>query len=169
MEADMLLENLFKSFGTKQKERIRFFNKFLSLCQPADLFYLAMKLDEIKLDFMAVLPIEIVEIILGYLDWKTLLNCAQVSSMWERKISNDFNSLWLGWCLSILPVNELKLNEFEFDFNYKRVFIETMRNSAALEKGSFFRNWSVGPTDIGAIYVYENVVATGELKIGNFF
>ncbi len=156
------LEELFLCLGNKQNERKRFLDKFLSLCQPSDMAHMSMKLDIYKQDLMKVLPTEVVEIILSFLDWKELLKCAQVCLNWEREISGSFNTLWLRWCLRTLPINEFKLNEIDLRNNYKRVFLQTLRNSAVLEKGNLFRNWSIGPAEISAIYVYDNILATGE-------
>ena len=59
-------------------ERRKFIDKFLKICEPKDLNYMSEKLDEYKKDFISQLPIEIVETILGHLDWRSLLNCCQV-------------------------------------------------------------------------------------------
>lgn len=60
------------------EKRVDFINKFLSMCSPADLAQINMKLEELKRDFICMLPVEVVEVILKYLDWKSLLNCCQV-------------------------------------------------------------------------------------------
>ena len=62
-------------------ERIEFFDRLLSLCSSNDLMYLSSRLDEYKRDFVSLLPTEVVDKILGYLNWKDLLNCAQVSNI----------------------------------------------------------------------------------------
>ena len=77
------LGDLFKSLQTNydssaKNERFSFINKFLSLCKSEDLAYLMAKMDELKRDFLCMLPVEVVEIILVNLDWKDLLTCCQV-------------------------------------------------------------------------------------------
>ncbi len=81
MEEDLFLNyNLkqFKSFAIASKERTQFIRSFLSVCESNDLMYLAKKLDEVKKDFVLLLPLEIIEIILGFLDAKSLIKCCQV-------------------------------------------------------------------------------------------
>ena len=58
-----------------------FMDRFLKICEPDDLFYLNNKLENYKKDFICSLPIEIVEIIFSYLDWKSLLSCCQVRTL----------------------------------------------------------------------------------------
>jgi hypothetical protein len=60
------------------REKQEFIDRFLKICEPDELFYLDNKLDKYKKDFICLLPIEIVEIIFSYLDWKSLLACCQV-------------------------------------------------------------------------------------------
>lgn len=75
---DISLDDHINYLKLNPNERRKFIDKFLKICQPNDLNYMTEKLDEFKTDFLSLLPIEIVENILGYLDWKTLLNCCQV-------------------------------------------------------------------------------------------
>lgn len=81
MDQDLLsrLELTFKSLEEcTDEERVGFINKFLSMCSPADLTQVNVKLEELKRDFICMLPIEVVEVILKCLDWKSLLNCCKV-------------------------------------------------------------------------------------------
>lgn len=72
-------ENLFEAFNQlKSTDRLQFIDSFLSNCNSNDLFYLNLRLNDIKKDFLNILPIEISALILNYLDWKDLLNCCQV-------------------------------------------------------------------------------------------
>lgn len=77
------LGELFNSLESKydsidKNERFTFINSFLNLCKPEDLAHLMTRMDELKRDFLCMLPVEVVEIILEYLDWKNLLTCCQV-------------------------------------------------------------------------------------------
>jgi hypothetical protein len=69
----------FKLNSTDARRR-EFIDKFLEMCEPSDITYLNEKLDEYKKDFVSLFPIELIEKIFNYLDWKTLLNCCQVNS-----------------------------------------------------------------------------------------
>jgi hypothetical protein len=60
------------------QERRQFLDKCLLQCEPSDIEYLTTKLNEYKRDFILSLPLEIVEVILAKLDWKSLLNCCLV-------------------------------------------------------------------------------------------
>ena len=74
------------------KERFKFIDRFMSLCDPSDLMHLNKKLNEYKRDFISLLPIEIAEQILGQLDWKTLLNCCQVIFEKKKFYNQNLNS-----------------------------------------------------------------------------
>jgi hypothetical protein len=76
------LESIFKTIPSCSDEKLKFINKFLSLCDPNDLMYLSKKLDEFKCDFVNLLPIEIVEIILRFLDIESLISCCQVCQIY---------------------------------------------------------------------------------------
>ena len=159
------LELTFKSLESiTAQERTDFIHKFIDLCSPSDLAQVNMKLEELKRDFICMLPIEIVEVILSYLDWKSLLNCCQVNSKWNRIISGDFNRLWFELCVKVLAVNEFKCEPFQCreDVNYKSIFIEILRDSKSLQSGKLFRNWSVGPTEANSLAIYKDTIATGE-------
>lgn len=67
----------------EKNDRAQFIDKFISLCEPYDLMYLSMRIDETKRDFIWMLPTEVVEIILSYLDWTTLLKCCQVEPLYS--------------------------------------------------------------------------------------
>jgi len=69
-------EEEYKKLDIREKQK--FIDRFLKICEPDELFYLDDRLDKYKKDFICLLPIEIVEIIFGYLDWKSLLACCQV-------------------------------------------------------------------------------------------
>ncbi len=86
-----------------------------------------------------------------------------MNKAWNSKLSNCFNNVWLEKCLSILPINILnQTNTINFEeLNYKNVFFEIYRKSKLLEKGSLFRNWSVGPAEINAIGLFEDILVTG--------
>lgn len=64
--------------ASDSQKREAFLNNVLKMCEPQDLVYLTERLDEFKRDFFVLLPIELVERCLTYLDWKSLLNCCQV-------------------------------------------------------------------------------------------
>jgi hypothetical protein len=59
-------------------DRRLFIDEFLRMCNSNDLNYLSRKLDDYKRDFICLLPNELIEIVLNYLDWKSLLSCCQV-------------------------------------------------------------------------------------------
>lgn len=64
------------------KRRQNFFIDLLKICEPQDLVFMEQNLAEYKRDFFVYLPNEIVEIIIGFLDWKSLLNCCLV--VWQN-------------------------------------------------------------------------------------
>ena len=68
----------FKNLSIREKHE--FIDNFLKICEPHDLFYISSKLEVYKKDFISLMPIEVVENILGYLDWQSLINCCQVNS-----------------------------------------------------------------------------------------
>lgn len=59
-------------------KREQLIDKVLAMCEPEDLVYLSKRLDDFKRDFFALLPLEIIERVLNFLDWKSVLNCCQV-------------------------------------------------------------------------------------------
>lgn len=61
-----------------------FIDKLLAICEPSDLMHLSSRIDDYKRDFLSLLPIETVEAILAYLDWKTLLSCCQVETLLKQ-------------------------------------------------------------------------------------
>ena len=74
MDQEKFLNYLKENSDSRQN----FIDKFLKICDSKDINYLSAKIDEYKKDFINLLPIEIVHLILSYLDWKTMLSCAQV-------------------------------------------------------------------------------------------
>ncbi len=73
-----IIKECFDDLKANPNEKRMFIDDFLSLCDFADLMHLNNRLDDFKRDFIALLPNEIVEIIISNLDWETLLICAQV-------------------------------------------------------------------------------------------
>ncbi|RNA16765.1 F-box WD repeat-containing 2 [Brachionus plicatilis] len=149
------------------KRRQQFFMEYLKICEPSDLILVEQCLAEYKRDFFAILPSEIVEIIIGFLDWKSLFNCCLVSKTWNEKISFGFNTFWYQMCLRHLPINLIEQNDFNPDIaerNYKKIFVRIMKESSMLEHGAIFHSTSFGPVEIEAISTYKNVVATGEIN-----
>jgi hypothetical protein len=70
----------FKELKENSSDRQEFIDSFLECCNSNDLFYLNSKLNDFKRDFLTILPNEIIQLILNYLDWKDLINCCQVFS-----------------------------------------------------------------------------------------
>lgn len=73
------LAYVYDKLRSNPEYRRDFIDKFLNSCDSSDLVYINEKLDEFKKDFFTLLPVELVEKILNYLDWKTLINCCQVN------------------------------------------------------------------------------------------
>lgn len=69
----------------------------------------------------------------------------------------------MRWCLKVLPVDEFTIENFSFDSNFKKIFVDILKDSKLLENGKLFRNWSVGPTEINALGIYQNILATGKI------
>lgn len=74
-EIDKAFLSLLKADSEKRK---CFFMDYLKICQPEDLIFVEQSLADYKRDFFAYLPNEIVQIVIGFLDWKSLLNCCLV-------------------------------------------------------------------------------------------
>ena len=162
--ANQELERVFAvvSRGSSE-ERTQFLDTFLGLCEPDDLMHMSRRLDALKRDFICLLPLEVVEIVLNFLDTKSLLSCCQVSHVWNYKLSKYFNKLWFDRCYSQLSMNELtRPRQYCDELNYKHLFTDIMQRSNSFDRGAQFRNWSVGPADINAIGLYKNILATGK-------
>ena len=87
MDVDKMADIFAKLAGP---ERLDFFDRMLRLCSSNDLMYLSTRLDECKRDFVSLLPTEVVDKILTYLDWKDLLSCSQVGfNHWSTRISQE--------------------------------------------------------------------------------
>jgi hypothetical protein len=150
--------------------RQQFIDKLLALCDPADLIYLSRRVDAYKRDFISLLPIEVVEVILKFLDWRTILNCCQVNTVWNETISKSFNKMWYNIILEQIPLNQIYLlketqsSNFEDDSNlknYKKIFVDLVNRTKSLESGKLFASWQIGPVEINAISSYKNIIATG--------
>jgi hypothetical protein len=156
--------------------RQHFIDKLLSVCEPADLIHLNRRVDEYKRDFVSLLPIEVVERILYFLDWKTILNCCQVNKVWNETISKSFNKLWYNLILEHIPLNKTEYAKntqslYEPDsslINYKKIFVDLANKTRLLESGKLFTSWQIGPVEINAIVSYKNIIATGILTFYNF-
>lgn len=75
-EIDSLLKRFLNTSNVRRREL--FIDRLLAMCEPQDLVYLNKRLDEHKRDFFALLPLEIIERVLTFLDWQSILNCCQV-------------------------------------------------------------------------------------------
>ena len=60
-------------------------------------------------------------------------------------------------------MDELTIENFSFDANFKEIFVDLLKDSKLLENGKLFRNWSVGPTEINSLGIHENILATGKI------
>lgn len=69
----------------RKKRRELVIDKLLAMCDTDDLVYLNKRVDDYKRDFFALLPLELIERILVFLDWQTILNCCQVDLILEEK------------------------------------------------------------------------------------
>ena len=78
MNDEEIILKSFNELKLNSTERFQFIDSFLEICNAHDLCYLTQRLDELKKDFLSILPTEVSGIILSYLGWKDLLNCCQV-------------------------------------------------------------------------------------------
>jgi hypothetical protein len=153
---------------TSAINRQHFIDKLLAVCEPCDLIYLSRRVDDYKRDFISLLPVEVVETVLRFLDWRTILNCCQVNRMWNQTIGKSFNKMWHKLIIEHVPLNHSVDKErchFEPDSrvtNYKDMFIDLMRKSKLLQTGKLFASWQIGNVEINAISSYKNIIATGD-------
>jgi hypothetical protein len=165
-EANRIENECLDHLRTNRIDRKQFIDKFLTVCEPTDLIHLSQRLNEYKKDFISKLPVEIVELILGYLDWKSLINCCQVNKTWRKKLTYDFNLIWYNQIFKNIAIDSSRFNalkKLETDSsinNYKHVFLYLINNSLKLENGNLFRSWQVYPYEISAITSYQNTIAT---------
>jgi len=95
-----------------------------------------------------------------------------VNSIWNYKLSNNFNKLWFYWCKRVLPLRPVE-NSVDLDFknvseskcNYKETFLNLLRQSIKLENGKLFRAYTIGPIEINAISTYNSILCSGEKNI----
>lgn len=78
LEIESLLKRFFIATSNAKESREVLIDKLLAMCEPDDLVYLSKRIDQFKRDFFALLPLELIERVLVYLDWETILNCCQV-------------------------------------------------------------------------------------------
>lgn len=75
-KSNVVCEDSCRKKNSKRRELV--IDKLLAMCDTDDLVYLNKRVDDYKRDFFALLPLELIERILVFLDWQTILNCCQV-------------------------------------------------------------------------------------------
>jgi hypothetical protein len=63
-----------------------------------------------------------------------------------------------------LPLNNSHENDYQTfrnELNYKKILVETLRESRKLENGELFGAFSISPVELSALASYNNVVVTG--------
>lgn len=78
LEIESLLKGFFNATSNAKESREVLIDKLLAMCEPDDLVYLSKRIDQFKRDFFALLPLELIERVLVFLDWETILKCCQV-------------------------------------------------------------------------------------------
>lgn len=161
--ADVIEKAYLTHLKSDATRRRRFLDKFIELCDSSDIAYINERVDGFKRDFVCLLPLELVEKILGYLDWRDVLNCCSVSSLWNRTISQSFDNMWLKFIVDNIPLNESSLSNHQTDLNLKDLFVKLMNQKTRLETGKLFRTSKIDLVDINAIGLYKNIVCTGKI------
>ena len=71
------------------EDKSAFINEFLDVCGPDQKWQLQQKLpDFLFRDFFTLLPDEVLEMVLSYLDCMTLLRARKVSKLWQSRLSS---------------------------------------------------------------------------------
>ena len=63
-----------------------------------------------------------------------------------------------------MPLNNSHENDYQTfrnELNYKKILVETLRESRKLETGELFKSWCISPVELSALASYNNVVVTG--------
>lgn len=81
LEIESLLKRFFNATSNAKESREVLIDKLLAMCEPDDLVYLSKRIDQFKRDFFALLPLELIERVLVFLDWETILKCCQVGKI----------------------------------------------------------------------------------------
>ena len=84
-----------------------------------------------------------------------------MSSIWNRKISDNYNLIWKKWCYEVLPVNHAETELDNEKINFKNIFLDYMRHTTRLDEGSAFKTYSLSPAEMNAMACYRNIIATG--------
>lgn len=131
----------------------------------AQLYFLQENLHKINhQDFMVLLPKEIIEYILSFLDLKALCICCQVSQNWNAFIQ-ACQSIWKSQCQSLgLCINQSVKHVIENgNETYRQVCLRMARQMHLMKTHRGFRygTYSGSTTRITAVNYWKSKLATG--------
>jgi len=100
--SDPEVNRLLATFGSlTNRQRTQFVNQLFEFLGPDQKWQLQQKLPEFLFrDFFTLLPDEVLEMVLGYLDCQTLLCARQVSTLWRSRLS-QFQMVWQRLALQL--------------------------------------------------------------------
>lgn len=114
-------------------------------------------------DFLRLLPVELREHLLSFLDGKSLLTCCKVSKVWNEVI-NSSSRVWLGACMrSGLVVNK-SIDNGDAKF-WKSFFLKMARRRHHMKTYKCFtdKTYERNLRRVTAVFYYKGKVATGNL------
>lgn len=141
------------------EERNHTLDFIIDASEASQLYYLYNKLNNLlKRDFLALLPHELTNHLLFYLDVRTLLVCCYVSKVWNDVV-NNCETRWKCACFEngFLPRNPPKHKRYKDLWLRSNAVIHKLKSGSALEEILLF-----GHTDrVMAIYYRDGKIATG--------
>ncbi|XP_037073167.1 F-box/WD repeat-containing protein 2-like [Pollicipes pollicipes] len=150
------------------QQQTAFLESLIAHSHPRQRWYMLHRLPSLLLrDFLTLLPLEIVEHLLSYVDGASLLRCCQVSSSWN-KIVSSLSSLWRDKCQLLGTRTSLSSIDIEAIGGWKELFLGTsrtlwrMKTRQAFEKVSLKMPVGHGGKVIALDYHDDHLVAASE-------
>ncbi|KAF0305215.1 F-box/WD repeat-containing protein 2 [Amphibalanus amphitrite] len=152
------------------QQQTAFLESLIAHSQPRQRWYMLHRLPSLLLrDFLTLLPAEIVEHMLSYVDGASLLRCCQVCHAWNRIISG-LPALWRQKCHLLGTRTDLGSIDLEAVGGWKELFLCTqrtlwrMKTRQAFEKVSLKLPAEHGGKVIALDHHGDQLVAASELS-----
>lgn len=149
-------------------QQTAFLERLISHSRPRQRWYMLQRLPSLLLrDFLTLLPLEIVEHLLAYVDGASLLRCCRVSSAWNRIVSS-LTSVWRDKCVELGVRSDIGSVHLECVGGWKELYVSTqrtlwrMKTRQAFEKVSLKMPVGPGGKVIALDYHEDQLVAASE-------
>ena len=156
------LEDLNKTLLTLSSEqRTKVLDQVIKQSDPKNLFHLSTHLKVYtKRDFLSLLPPELIERVLCYLDWRTLLICRSTSRAW-RAATDSAAKAWRQACVKLgVLVEQTMATADEYRSQFRLVYWQQklLASGEALEVVPLQGH----DGDVRAMHCTEGLVITGQ-------